>query len=311
MFTSSENSKELFLGIDGGGSKCKAIIMNENNDILGTGVSGPGNPSHGFEQATNSIIESARLALMDANLEHVKLSELYAGVGLAGVNLPALFKQMQEWKHPFKQIFLAHDLLVACWGAHHSNNGAVIISGTGSCGFSCVDEQEVMVGGHGFPQGDKGSGAWFGLQATKQVLLSLDGIVEPSLMSAALLEKLNCTDTTSIVEKIAGKKATFYAQLANLVFDAAEQGDKVALAIVEEGAEYMNSIARSLLSRKPSRISMLGGLTPRLQPKLDEALQVQLSKPLSAPEVGSVLFARQELAKQQGKNAQQRAQLVN
>ena len=276
----------------------------ENNEILGTGISGPGNPLHGFEQATHSITESAKLALKDANLEHIELNELNAGVGLAGVNLPALFMKMQEWKHPFKQMFLAHDLLVACLGAHHSNNGAVIISGTGSCGFSCVDEQEVMVGGHGFPQGDKGSGAWFGLQATKQVLLSLDGIVEQSLMNDVLLKKLACTDATAIVEIIAGKKATFYAQLANLVFDAAEQGDKVALAIVEEGAEYINSIARALLTRKPSRLSMLGGLTPRLQPWLDKALQTQLSEPLSAPEVGSVLFARQELAKQQSSNSQ-------
>jgi len=307
MFTSSDNSKELFLGIDGGGSKCKAIVMNENNEILGTGTSGPGNPLHGYEQATNSITESAKLALKDAGLENVKLNELNAGVGLAGVNLPVLFKQMKEWKHPFKQMFLAHDLLVACLGAHHSNNGAVIISGTGSCGFSCIDEQEIMVGGHGFPQGDKGSGAWFGLQATKQVLLSLDGIVEPSLMNDVLLKKLDCIDATSIVEKIAGKKATFYAQLANLVFDAAEQGDKVALAIVDEGAEYINSIARSLLTRKPARISMLGGLTPRLKPRLDEELQALLSEPLSAPEVGSVLFARQELAKQQGSNTKQTA----
>jgi glucosamine kinase len=304
MLTSSDDSKELFLGIDGGGSKCKAIVMNENNEILGTGLSGPGNPLHGFEQATNSITESAELALKDAGLEHIKLNELYAGVGLAGVNLPVLFQQMQEWKHPFKQMFLAHDLLVACFGAHHSNNGAVIISGTGSCGFSCVDEQEVMVGGHGFPQGDKGSGAWFGLQATKQVLLSLDGMVELSLMNDVLLKKLNCTDATSLVETIAGKKATFYAQLANLVFDAAEQGDKVAIAIVEEGAEYMNSIARSLLTRKPSRLSMLGGLTPRLQPHLDETIKAQLSEPLSAPEVGSVLFARHVLAKQQDTSTQ-------
>lgn len=305
MSTSSDNNKELFLGIDGGGSKCKAIVMNENNEILGTGISGPGNPLHGFEQATNSITESANLALIDAGLAHVKLNELNAGVGLAGVNLPVLFKRMQAWQHPFRQMFLAHDLLVACLGAHHRNNGAVIISGTGSCGFSCIDEQEVMLGGHGFPQGDKGSGAWFGLQATKQVLLSLDGIVEPSLMNDVLLKKLVCTDATTIVEKIAGKKATFYAQLANLVFDAAELGDKVALAIVEEGAEYINSIARALLTRKPSRLSMLGGLTPRLKPWLDKALQAQLSEPLSAPEVGSVLFARQELAKQQSLNAQQ------
>ncbi len=301
MFTSSDNNKALFLGIDGGGSKCKAIVMNEKNEVLGTGIAGPGNPLHGFEQATTSIVASAKLALTDAGLTNVSLNELVAGVGLAGVNLPVQFEKMQAWQHPFKQMFLAHDLLIACLGAHHNNNGAVIISGTGSCGFSCIDEQEVLIGGHGFPQGDKGSGAWFGLQATKQVLLSLDGIVAPSSMNDVLLKQLDCTNTTSIVEAIAGKKATFYAQLANLVFDAAEQGDMVALDIVTEGAEYINNLARTLLIKQPARISMLGGLTPRLKSWLNEDIQAQLSEPLSPPEVGSVLYARSQLAKQKTK----------
>ena len=296
MFTSGGDRK-LFLGIDGGGSKCKAIVMDENNDILGTGIAGPGNPLHGFEQATHSITESAKLALKDAGLESIALKELNAGVGLAGVNLPALYKEMNAWQHPFKHMFLAHDLLIACLGAHHSHSGAVIISGTGSCGFSCIDEQEVLLGGHGFPHGDKGSGAWFGLQATKQVLLSLDGMVSPTVMNDILLAKLDCTGPTSIVEAIAGKKATFYAQLANLVFDAAEQGDDVALSIVKEGAEYIDSLARTLLAKKPSRLSMLGGLTPRLKPWLDQDIQSQLSEPLSPPEVGAVYFAKNQLAK--------------
>lgn len=297
MFTSKDNNKKLFLGIDGGGSKCKAIVMNENNEILGTGVSGPANPLHGFEQAINSITESAKLALIDAGLKHIKLNELNAGVGLAGVNLPILFEQMKAWQHPFKQMFLATDLLIACLGAHQGGNGAVIISGTGSCGFSYDDGSEFMIGAHGFPHGDKGSGAWFGLQAVKQVLLSLDGIVEPTIMCDILLAKLNCKDDTSLVEVIAGKAAAYYGQLANLVFDAAEQGDKVALGIVAEGAEYINSIARTLLARNPPRISMIGGLTPRLKPWLNKELQQQLSNPLNAPEVGSVLFARKEFAK--------------
>lgn len=291
-----DNIKELFLGIDGGGSKCKAIVMNENNEILGTGIAGPGNPLHGFEQATNSITQSAKLALEDAGLSHIDLSELTAGVGLAGVNLPVLFSQMQAWQHPFKQMFLATDLLIACLGAHQGEDGAVMISGTGSCGFSYVDGQEFMIGAHGFPHGDKGSGAWFGLQAAKQVLLSIDGVVEPSLMNDVLLKKLGCKDDTSLVEAIAGKAATYYAQLANLVFDAAEQGDQVALGIVQEGAEYINSIARTLSKRNPPRISMLGGLTPRLKPWLAKEIQAQLSEPLSAPEVGSVLFARSQVA---------------
>lgn len=299
MLKSSDIDNELFLGIDGGGSKCKAIVMNKDNQILGTGIAGPGNPLHGFEQATNSITESAKLALEDAGLAHIELNELIAGVGLAGVNLPVLFDKMQSWQHPFKHMYLATDLLIACLGAHQGQDGAVMISGTGSCGFSCIDDEEFIIGAHGFPHGDKGSGAWFGLQAAKHVLLSIDGVIEPSSMNQILLKKLNCKDDTELVEAIAGKVATYYAQLANLVFDAAEAGDKVALGIVEEGAEYINSIARTLWAKNPKRMSMIGGLTPRLKPWLAKEIQAQLSEPLSPPEVGSVLFARKQHAKLQ------------
>ncbi|MCP4985883.1 MAG: ATPase [Colwellia sp.] len=298
MLTSSDKNNELFLGIDGGGSKCKAIVMNRDNEILGTGISGPGNPLHGFEQATSSITESAKLALKDAGLDNIELSEIVAGVGLAGVNLPVLFDKMAAWKHPFQSMHLATDLLIACLGAHDGSDGAVIISGTGSCGFSNVDEQQTIVGAHGFPHGDKGSGAWFGLQGVKQVLLSLDGLVAPTLMTDVLLNKLSCNDDTDLVEAVASQKATFYAQQANLVFDAAEQGDKVALDIVNEGAEYINSIARTLNAKNPPRMSMIGGLTPRLKPWLSEEVKANLAEPLNAPEVGSIILARQQQNKQ-------------
>jgi glucosamine kinase len=297
MLTNSYKVNELFLGIDGGGSKCKTIIMNKDNEILGTGISGPGNPVHGFEQATNSITESAKLALEDAGLTHIKLNELNAGVGLAGVNLPVYFDQMAAWKHPFKEMFLATDLLIACLGAHQGGDGAVIITGTGSCGFACIDDKYSILGAHGFPHGDKGSGAWFGLQAVKNVLLSLDGLVEPTLMNKVLLNKLDCKDDTDLVEVIAGKKATYYAQLANLVFDAAEQGDKIALSIVNDGADYINGMAGNLKAKNPPRMSMIGGLTPRLKPWLEKSVQESLSEPLSSPEVGAVIFAKQEYAK--------------
>lgn len=298
---SGNNDQQLFLGIDGGGSKCKAIIVVQNAvsqeiEILGTGISGPSNPFHGYEQAINSIVESAELALKDADLNNVKLNELIAGVGLAGVNLPVIFDQMSAWQHPFKHMFLATDLLIACLGAHQGKDGAVMITGTGSCGYSYVDGCEFMIGGHGFPHGDKGSGAWFGLQAAKQVLMSVDGLVAPSIMNNVLLTKLGCDNEIALVEAIAGKPAHYYAKLANLVFDAAEQGDEVARRIVEEGAEYINCVARTLWNKQPSRMSMIGGLTSRLKPWLNKDIQSRLSEPLSSPELGSVMYARQQLA---------------
>jgi glucosamine kinase len=297
MLSSSDN-KEIFLGIDGGGSKCKAIVMSGDNKILGTGIAGPANPLHGYEQAINSIAESAKLALKDAGIDESELGHIVAGVGLAGVNLPALFKQMSNWQHPFKKMYLTTDLLVACLGAHDGKDGAVIITGTGSCGFSYVDGHSYIVGAHGFPHGDKGSGAWFGLQAAKQSLLSLDGLIPPSSINDKILALLKVKDDVELVEVIAGKPAAFYARMANLVFDSAEEGDKLALAIVNEGAEYISHVAKQLLKQHPPEISLIGGLTPRIKPWLDIDIQAKLIDPLYPPEVGSIIFAKQQLALQ-------------
>jgi len=292
---SSDNNNNIFLGIDGGGSKCKAIVMSADNKILGTGISGPGNPLHGFEQATHSIVTSAKLALADANIAESSLGNIVAGVGLAGVNLPVLFEQMNNWQHPFKAMHLTTDLLIACLGAHQGEDGAVIISGTGSCGFSYVDGEPYIVGAHGFPHGDKGSGAWFGLQAAKQVLLSLDGLIANSSLNDKLLSLLNVKTGVELVEVIAGKPAAFYARMANLVFDAAEQGDALALAIVKEGANYIDNVATQLSKCCPPRLSLIGGLTPRLLPWLAQEVQNSLSAPLNSPEVGAVFYARQQM----------------
>jgi glucosamine kinase len=293
---SNSNKNELFLGIDGGGSKCKAIIVDAESNILGTGISGPANPLHGYEQAVNSITESAELAIKNAGLVGIELNDLIAGVGLAGVNLPVLFEKMSNWQHPFKQMFLATDLLIACLGAHKGEDGAVMITGTGSCGFSYVNGHPYVLGGHGFPHGDKGSGAWFGFQAANHVLMSLDGLKEESLINEKLLTLLNVKDGLEMVETIAGKPAAFYAKMANLVFDAAEEGDKVAKEIVLEGADYISGVARQLSKQNPPRLSLIGGLTPRIMPWLAQDVKDKLADPLCPPEVGSVIYAQQQLA---------------
>lgn len=294
MITNNINHNQLFVGIDGGGTKCKAIIVNSRNEILGTGVAGPGNPLHGFNQATDSIEQSARLALQDAGLKDTPLSALIAGVGLAGVNLPSLLKQMTQWQHPFQTMHLTTDLLIACMGAHQGSDGAVMIAGTGSCGFSYVNGQSFMLGGHGFPHGDKGSGAWIGFTACQQVLLSLDKLIPSGVLTDLVMKYLEVRDAMQLVEVIANKPAAFFAQLAGCVFQSAQANDAIAIAILKEGGAYLSDIARRLLDKNPPRLSFIGGLSAAMTTWLDTDIQAILSAPLSSPEMGSILYAKQQ-----------------
>lgn len=285
----------LYIGIDGGGTKCRASIMTEDLQVLGTGVGGPANPFHGVQQAKDSIRTAAELALIDAGLPPATMGQLIAGAGLAGVNVPSLYDVIHQWQHPFKQMYLTTDLHIACLGAHYRDEGAVMIAGTGSCGYSYVGGSALFLGGHGFPIGDKGSGAWMGLQAIQAVLLDFDNLGPATQLSQSISQFLQA-EGVMIVDKMFGAKSSDYAKFAIFVVDAADAGDEVAMSIVKEGAAYMSAVARRLWATQPGRMSIIGGLAPRLIPWMDADMAEKLSPALYQPEFGAVYFAKQQCA---------------
>lgn len=287
------NNDVFFLGIDGGGSKCRASIYTASDQLLGTGTGGPANPLHGVQRTIDSIVSATGLALADAGLPANMMDQLIAGVGLAGVNLPSLFAVINSWKHPFKKMYLTTDLHIACLGAHKQNEGAVLVAGTGSCGYSWVSGEATILGAHGFPFGDQSSGAWMGLEAIKAVLLASDGL-GPETRLRELIEDDLQAKGVMIVDKMAGAKSSDYAKFAIFVLNAAEQGDAVALAILKEGAAYMTAVAEKLWQTGVSRMSFIGGLSHRLIPWLSSSVAGRLSEPLAQPEYGAVFFAKQQ-----------------
>ncbi len=283
----------IFLGIDGGGSKCRATLADSKGQFLGTGLAGPANPFQDTRQAMESIVESSELALKDAGLPTQNITDLIAGVGLAGVNLPRFYDNMNSWKHPFRAMFLTTDLHIACLGAHGGEDGAVMVAGTGSCGYYHVDGKSYICGAHGFPFGDKGSGAWIGLEAVKAVLLASDGLGPATSLESAIYAHMQ-TDSLGIIENLAGAASNQYAKFAPLVFAAAADNDTVARGILTEGAAYLGDIAEKLCASEPPRISFLGGLGQYIIPWLKPAVSARFSPALQEPDFGAIFFARQQ-----------------
>ncbi|TMN90418.1 ATPase [Pseudoalteromonas phenolica] len=291
MMAKQVEQDQLFIGIDGGGTKCRATIYSATQGVLGTGLGGPANPLHGLERTLESIMVSTQLALQDAGLRVEQVHDIVAGLGLAGVNIPGLYDKIMQWDHPFKEMYLTTDLHTACIGAHDGDDGAVIITGTGSCGFAIVNGETVNYGGHGFAQGDMGSGAWMGLEAVKAVLVDLDGLGPKTVLSDTLKQHFHVTDAMGVAEQMAGQPSSGYAKLARHVFSAAEHNDEVALQIVKQGAEYISNLAKRLLEINPPRLSMIGGLAEPLNKWLDADIAKLVQQPKQPPEIGAIYFA--------------------
>lgn len=295
MVNMNKQNKQLFLGIDGGGSKCRAVIYCPEQGMLGRGVSGPANVLRGIDKAIEHIEQATDIALEQAGFSSAKKSQLIAGIGLAGLNLESCMAQMLKWQHPFQQAYFTSDLHIACLGAHDGKDGAVIIAGTGSSGLASVAGKLQEVGGHGFPVGDCGSGAWLGLKAIEVTLQAMDGIKAKSAMTAAILEFYKVQSAIELAQLASQFLPVDYAKLAPLVIEQADNQDPHAMRLLQIGVDYLSAMALRLVEERDLSLSLIGGLTPKMAEHFDHRVSSVVTKAKHSPEIGAVLFAQSQL----------------
>src|SRR5215472_14134907 len=165
----------IYLGVDGGGSRCRARLEDDAGRVLGEGNSGPATTRLGVDKAWRSIMHACTAAADQAGLARDEFSRINAGVGIAGLGRRGAEAALNEIVHPFASVRFVSDGLAACLGAHSGADGAIVVAGTGSIGVGLIGGCELRFGGYGFPISDEGSGADIGLQAIRLALRAADG----------------------------------------------------------------------------------------------------------------------------------------
>jgi glucosamine kinase len=290
----------LFMGIDGGGTKCRVRIESSSGQLLGIGLGGTANPSQGISTVAKSIITATQMALAKANLPISTMENIVVGAGLAGLHLPQYHQLMASWNHPFKALFLTDDLQTALLGAHQGNEGAVVIVGTGFSAMSLVNGEKSSIGGYGFLMADYCSGSWIGHQAVQAALLDIDNLAEKTLLTAMLEETFNGRGC-QLANALVAATPKDYGEIAPLVFLAAEKQDFVALKILHQSREFIVRVIDLLAKTNPERISLVGGIAEQLKPSFNWDFLNRLSQPIQSPEQGAIHFAKAQY--QIGNNA--------
>jgi glucosamine kinase len=283
------NTPVFFMGIDGGGSQCRASLYDHNQILLGRGLSGSANPVNGLEQATSSILTAIEQAIIDAKVK-CSLRQLVVGAGLAGLHLPDMLAKMESWQHPFHSMYLTTDIHTANLGAHKGNNGAVIILGTGFSALSEVNGEQHGIGGYGFPINANSSGSWFGLEIIKAVLLDHDDLGPRTSMTTSILAKEKILD---LATRLNNAPPNEFAKFAPLVFEHAELSDEVAIQLIQQGAEFTNKVIQKLLQKGATQIAFVGGIASHIYPWLDSKLIPYIHPPIDTAEFGAMLYAKQ------------------
>ncbi|WP_290545827.1 BadF/BadG/BcrA/BcrD ATPase family protein [Aestuariivirga sp.] len=282
------NAGLFFLGIDGGGSRCRARIRSADGTVLGEAVGGASNIYQDFTGALATIMDTSREA---AKLAGLTTGRIHAGMGIAGIVTSVGAGKIVDAALPFASVTADNDAYAACVGAFGGGDGGIVIAGTGSIGFALVGAERHMVGGWGFQLGDHGSGAWVGHHAVRRAALALDGLLQPTRLVTEVLSRTgaNRLDLSRWPEQAKPKD---YAQFAPLVFECAAQGDVQGMMIVIEGAAAISNLGRALLARGARHICLLGGLSKVYPPYLDADVKLALAAPQADAIDGAIMMAR-------------------
>jgi len=279
----------LVIGIDGGGTSCRAALATADGSIIGRGKSGAANIRTDLTGARASIVEAARLAFLEAGRDPGLMAATPALLGLAGSNV-GTYRQQLEAILPFRRNVVKSDALIALEGAVGDRDGAIAVLGTGSAYMARTGGELRSIGGWGFMVGDQGSGARIGRDLLEETLLAFDGIAEASDLTRAMLAVFR-NEPRDVVEFTTTAKPGDFGGFAPMVFDHAAKGDVVAAKILQRAVRSIEDSLRVLQLKPGDPLCLLGGLASLYMPLLPQPVRDLVKPPLRDALGGAVSMA--------------------
>jgi N-acetylglucosamine kinase-like BadF-type ATPase len=258
----------FYLGIDGGGTKTAALIMDGDGRERGRGTGGPGNIATNdaatLAQVLRGVVREAR--------EAAGLSEdrefAAACAGVAGYSVEekrAVFAAVLRAEVRAASYAIVPDYEIAYWGATHGEPGIVVIAGTGAVSYGRNAQGETWrEDGLGYLLGDRGSGFNLGVRVLRY---TLDEMKEgrSDALTQAVMTHTGARTQSQILQWLYGQfSPARVAGLAPVVGALAESGDETARAHVVEMAARLRNAVRQIRHKlwlpRDTPVYPLGGL---------------------------------------------------
>jgi N-acetylglucosamine kinase-like BadF-type ATPase len=228
---------DVFVGADGGGSGCRALVINGEGEELGSAqgppaLIDPSNPGAAADAIGQTVTKA--LAAADRTKPARALWTGLAGAGSSGA------REAVEIALRSRGLARATEVGMDVEGAHYDafgqGPGVLLAVGTGSMVWGRDPTgQEMRVGGWGGFLGEEGGGYWLGLEGLRAVMRATDGRDPPTLLTPRILGNLGLSEPLELVPWIADASKGEVGALAPLVLNAAEEGDDAACSIRELG----------------------------------------------------------------------------
>ena len=242
---------KYYIGVDGGGTKTAYALFDENKNVIAE-HEGPAsnheNMEGSFPEAAGIIADGVKTVAAKGNVQLADVSGML--MGLAGID------------HPYQHDAMQEELAkLGVTGARIYNDGFIVIKagvgagagigyncGTGTCCNSLdTNGNMLQIGGFDVLSGDKGNGHWVGYQAFRIMYDQLCLGKDKSMITDLMGEKAGIKDRETLLDSIAVLEGedgeAFLRKLIVSFFEAANNDDAAALAVIEEmaqrGADYI------------------------------------------------------------------------
>lgn len=299
---------KYFLGIDGGGTKTKIIIINELNEVLFENVSGPSSIDTVSIETTYENILTAVSPFLSKN--HIYFSGVFAGLGGIVFECDKLLVKETLQKLPcinnYTKITVENDMYNALYSGLLFDEGMCLICGTGMVAFGKDLKGNLhKAGGWGYKEGELGSGYHLGLEAIRYMIRCYDGRYSLDSFALELAENLKFTQASDIIPLMdtLHDNRTRVASLAPIVTKYANINHPHALKIVELATDELALAILSVyrkLSMKHNKIVIVGSLgnvDGVFKNKLHEKIKkidskIEILAPLVDPALAAAMYAK-------------------
>lgn len=280
----------LYIGIDGGGSNCRARLRDSMGRLRGTADGGgAANVYLDFDGAIRTIRRTIETLAASRGFDSAAVCKAWIGLGLAGVSSETVADRVRASLADFGHVAVVHDGVAACLGAHAGGDGGLVIAGTGSAAVLRLHGVNTSFGGRGFILGDDGSGAWIGRSIWQHALRAFDGLAPRSTFLDGLMGEFG-QDPSAVIAWARTAPSHAFAAYAPQVFAAADAGDPAAAQVIRTAAGSIAELIESLNSRGAPRISLVGGMAGAISPQLPQRARDLLEPAIADALEGALLL---------------------